>query len=1012
MTGGFFKWCLSVFLYLSFCHQGLVLSQNPQLYINEFQASNVSSVTNPLNGEYSDWIELYNAGTTNIEIGGYFLTDDPLEPQKWEVPFEKTLLPGEYIVFWADDIDEYVHTSFKLSRSGEFIGVYDHKGEVIDSLSFGYQEDDISYGRIPGDLQQWAYFDQVTPGMANAHHYFAGKTEDPAFSINGGFYKGSQPVSIFSTDPGIRIYYTLNGEVPDTTDRLYTEPLVMDSTTALRIRAFEKGKLPGNIITRTYFIEEQVNLPFISLTTEPKNLFDDSLGIYVIGTNGIPGYCTDTPMNVNRDWERPVNVELYDVNGNAELNQRAGLKIFGGCSRTRYSLKSLALYARGDYGKGSFDCQLFKDKPIYSFESFILRTSGDDVVHTMFRDAMGQTVVKETDIDRQAYRPAAVFINGQYWGIHNIREKINEHYVTGNYGVDPDEVNLIKGSRDEDHHAMHGSAGHYDDLIQYVKHQHLEEDRIYQHVTTRMDINNYIDYQIAEIYMSATDWPVNNIKYWRADSGPYDKWRWVIYDLDNCFFPYLIDRNTLDMATDPWCDCTWPNPPGSTLLFRRLLVNETFRNEFIQRYAWHMNTTFQPDRIKHIIDSMKALIEPEIPRHIERWGGQIVPDPEFWIRPFFNSMEEWEKNIEDMKYFVERRWEHARKHVMDYFNLTGDMVTISIISEDQQAGIIKVNSQRLPGKSHTGDYFPGIPIKIKAIASLGYEFNHWEQHTNQSGIRRTYDQTVEFTPDVDILLRAHFKRIDKFESPLMINEINYHPADDPDPGDWVEFYNTRNGIIDLTGWVFMDGNPDHVYSFPSGHEIGPGEFLVLCRDIAAFREVFPEVNNCTGNLGFGLSNGGEVIRLYGPQGELVDFVDYDDALPWPEEADGSGATLELISPELDNNLPESWEASHGNGTPGRQNFSNSIEISVLHQNYPNPFSSSTTISFTLANPGFVNLKITDTMGRVVATLAEGKKELTFYEINWDPGYLPSGIYFCTMMFNNEIIDTKKLIIIN
>ncbi len=982
-------------------------SQSPSLLINEIQASNVSTIRNPIFFDYTDWFELYNPSDTGVMIRGYFLTDDPDDPKKWEIQLDSTIHPGGYMLFWADDYDAAIHTNFKLSRSGDFLGLYDPDGNVVDSIHFGYQEDDISYGRILNDLQAWAYFDVVTPGSANPEVYFGDRSEDPSFSIRGGFYSGPQTVILTVIDPAADIYYTLDGTPPDSLDRIYSIPIRIDSTTSLRVRTYTYGKLPGNIITQTYFIDEPVNLPFISLVTDPANLFDNEIGIYVIGTNGVPGYCSDSPHNLNQDWERPVNVEIYDTDGRSEINQQAGIKIYGGCSRTRYPQKSFALYARGIYGKGSFDYQLFKDKPIYSFESFILRSSADDVVYTMFKDGMGQTILDGMDIDRQAYRPTVVFINGQYWGIHNMREKISEHYVAGNYNIDPDEVNLLERNPENPSNVIAGSADHYNNLLHYVMATDVTTDEAYQYISRQMDINNYIDYQIAEIFLSANDWPGNNIKFWRANSGQYDKWRWIIFDLDNCFF--YIDRNTLELATEPDCNCNWPNPPWSTRLFRRLLQNETFRNEFIQRYAWHMNTTFLPDRVYHIMDSLKANIEPEIPRHIERWGGQLVPNPESWIRPTFNSLEEWEGHINYQKRFIAERKGPATQHVLNYFGLPGT-VNISIYSDQPEAGLIKINKQVIPGSSHSGDYFMDIPLIIKAIPAIGYAFSHWEYTSSGRGTQQVNSPVLDIVPTEELSLVAYFEITHEVDPLVVINEINYHSGEESNPGDWVELYNRRDEIIDLSGWTFLDENDDHVFTFSSGSEIGPQSYLVICEDIYSFRQVFKEVNNVVGDLGFGLNNGGEVLRLYRPGYILVDSVHYDDETPWPEEPDGNGPTLELLNPSLDNNLAENWKASYELGTPGRQNFANTIQEHSLAQNYPNPTSSFTRIPFSIVKPGLVSIKVFDIFGREISTLVNAFKEVSSYEVEWDTISLPQGVYLYVMSVDHREVECRKIVI--
>jgi hypothetical protein len=1003
----------SKFLILFFLLTGYQTSlsgQPAELYINEFMASNVTFMLSDVYEEYADWIEIYNGGDNEVNLNGYYLTDNLADSAKYWIHHDIILAPGEYIVFWADGQDDYLHTNFKLGRKGEFIGIYDDQFNVIDSLSYGFQENDVSYGRRVDDLQTWVIYDVPTPGYQNHSEFVTGKSLTPEFSISGGYYSGSQTIYLSSPTPDAEIYYSLDGTPPNRKDSLYTSPITIDTTHAIRVRAYENSKLPSDILTQTYLIDEEINLPVVSIATDPMNFFDDSLGIYVIGTNGVPGYCSDVPHNTNMDWERPVNVELYDIHGNVEINQRAGIKIFGGCSRTRYPHKSLALYARGVYGKGSFDEQLFDQKPIYEFESFILRASGDDCISTLFRDALGQAViVGETDIDWQAYRPSVVFLNGQYWGIYNIREKLTEHYPAGNYNIDSEEINIVRGSRGTG--VQHGSSDDYLEMMDHIENMNMDADIMYQYINNKIDINNFIDYQITEIYYAQSDWPRGNIKFWRANSGKYDRWRWILYDLDGCFRSWRINHNTIELATDPWCNCTWPNPPYSTLLFRKLLENEDFKNEFIQRYAWHMNTTFQENRIIHIIDSMQENIAPEIPRHIEKWGGQIVPYPESWMRPIFTSVQEWEEYVDEMRYFANERRPYATEHVIHYFNLERDMMTLTVSSANPEAGILKINNQLIESNFHRGQYFKNVPFTVRAMSHLGYKFSHWEYTEGSRVTEKVRNAEMVIDNHVNINMVAHFEPVTEYDPCVIINEINYHSSPDFDPGDWIELFNNKNESVDLTGWTLKDDNDENIFIFPDGMDIRPYGYLVICEDVTTFRELFPEVEDPIGNTDFGLGNGGDAVRMFAPDGSLQDVVYFDDSDPWPIPPDGEGPTLELLHPDYDNQFAESWTFSTGHGSPGKSNQIDNNTENLLSQNYPNPVSNSTIIPYQLFTPGFVIIRIYDSYGRIVNIVVREQQEPSVYEVRFDIGDLDTGIYYYTMTVNNVFVDTKRMVVI-
>lgn len=1075
----------------SFTTQVLQLLPTSQsIRINELMADNAVTISSE-NDEFPDWIELLNIGNSAANLGGWYLSDDPDNPFKWEIPVNTILQADEFLLIWADGLSTGLHTSFKLDREGETIVLSDPDGSLVDSVSYPSLLTDVSHGRNPGYMDQWVFYSNPTPGSQNGSVYYQGICPQPLCNISGGFHSGNQNLQLASELDGVQIRYTLDGTPPVESSELYTDAILLEETTPVRMRVYKTGFLPSPTLTQTYFINEPVNLPVISLVTDPDNFFDDQIGIYVIGTNGVSGYCSSIPMNVNQDWERPVNIELFETDGTVGLNQQAGVKIFGGCSRTRYPQKSLGFYARGIYGEGSFDYQLFPHKPIESFETFILRTSADDQVTTLFRDALAQSVVAEIDIDGQAYRPVVVYINGEYWGIHNMREKLNEHYPAGNYNLDSETVDILKRDPHYNGNIISGSADHYLNMLDYLDGHSMADPGSYNYIGTQMNVNEFINYQITEIYLATDDWPGNNIKYWRSDTEPYTTWRWMMYDMDWTFtYP---DKNELALATEIDCGCSWPNPPWSTYLFRKLLENAEFTAEFLQRHSLYVNTIFQPDRLIHFIDSLQAQIAPEIPRHIERWGGQLVPDPESWISPTFASVEEWESNVEVMRTFAGSRAPYANQHLLEYFGLPG-MAELTMNLADPETGILKILGREVED-GFSGEFFRDVPVRVTIQPNAGFQFDHWQISgmlstsselipagslwaysdtgdnlgSSWSGIG--YDDSgwptgpaelgygdgdettvVGYGPDANnkyvttyfrhsfpvedpdsyheltarivrddgavlYLNGVEFARSNMDQGPvyydtwasdyvsgqdesawyiypadpgllvpgdnilaveihqanagssdisfnlilsgtslsegeqetspdqelsltlsgdleltavftgepvptgqlIVFNEINYNSAPEYDTEDWVELINISGYPLDLSGWEFRDSEDAHVFEFRGSEIIQPDDYIVLCRDTTAFRSYHPDMDEVIGNFSFGLSGGGELIRLYDGTGQLQDNVTYSDSAPWPAEADGNGATLELVNPLLNGDLPENWRASTGYGTPGAVN---------------------------------------------------------------------------------------------
>lgn len=999
-----------------------IKAQISDVYINEVLASNVSGIQDDLN-DHPDWIEIYNSGTSPVNLGGYTLTDDKNDISQWTIP-SYSLEPESYLYIFASgrniqkssDSESSMHTNFKLNDGGEFIGLYDGTGQVVDSLTFTKQRPDISYGRSSAEPGQWGFFDSPTPGSEN-ETAFTVYTEKPQFSIIGGFYTGSQSLTLSTASEQGNIYYTTDGTLPETTSAMYSGPIAIDTTMAIRAYAVEEGKEPSEIVTQTYFIDEEINMPFISLVTDPDHLFSDETGIYVTGTNGTRGSCDNVIRNVNRDWERPVNIEFYEPGGELGLNQVAGIKIFGGCSRTRFPQKSFALFARSQYGDGTFEHQIFPDKPIGEFEAFLLRSAADDQQRTFMRDPLTQEVLIEyTDLEYQAYRPAVVFINGEYWGIHNVREKFNEHYFTGNFDVDPEDVNILEGNAS----VVHGSGNDYLDMLDYIESNDMDDASNYEYVKTQMDVSQFIDYEISNIYLAEVDWPGNNIKFWKANTGKYTRWRWLNYDRDQCFMEHRIEENTLDLATDP-NGSGWPNPSWSTLLLRELLESDDFRNHFIQLYAYHLSLTFQPDRLIEHIDTFENRLAPEIPRHTNRWGGQKDPDSqETWQLPTFESLAEWQSYVEEMRLFSKERPPYAIQHIMDKFGVTA-MDSLFVEKNIANSGTIKLYGREIPDSGYHGDYFRDIPTKLKALPAYGYRFSHWEVST--AGDTKTYtEQEIDITLQEDMALIAHFEKNMNIDEPLVIiNEINYHALNDYDAGDWLELYNRSDEIINMTGWYLKDSNEENFYYFEDGFELVPNGYIVICENVALFDSELPDINNRTGDLGFKLSNGGEVIRLYAPDGALVDSVLYDDDIPWPTKPDGSGLTLELIDPDLENDLPENWRASAAlHGTPGKENSEPEESLTTftisgkdqgkLHQNYPNPFDSYTTIVYTLPENGHASIRIYNMVGQQIAAPVNQYRSAGTYSTEFHAGNLAKGIYIYTLHIDGNPVETRKMIV--
>jgi hypothetical protein len=986
------------------------------LCINEILASNTTYFAG--NVKCVDLIEIHNIGSNSLELGGCFLTDDKKNVTKWEIPATTIISANGYSIFYADGLNNSLHTSFKLNTEGGFIGIYDRLGAVIDSFSYKCQANNISYGRSDANSSQFGYFQTPTPRAVNGNISYTMMLEKPVFSITGGFYAAAQTVNI-TAEPEATIRYTTNGAEPTATSNIYTNAITVNSTMCLRAVVFQAGVLTSYCNTQTYFINVYKTLPVISISTDPDNLFSNQTGIYVIGTNGIQAGCSSTRMNLNQDWERPVNIELYDENGKVCLNQGAGVKIFGGCSRQRFPIKSLEVFARKEYGNGSFDYKIFESEKITSFESFLIRSSSDDQQYTMFRDGLGQTLVDGVKAENQAYQPAVVYINGQYWGIQNLREKYNEAYFEEHYGIAEDNLNMVENNPANSINTKIGSASSYISMLSYLR-SHSTEKNIYDYMNSQMDIESYIDYMASQIYLGADDWPGNNIRYWKANTGRYNRWRWVFYDMDQVVMLNNSRWNSMLLATTPYGG-SWPNPAWSVELFKNLLKSDRFKYEFIQRITYFMNTSFSTEKILRTIDSLQNKIIDEMPDHIERWGGQLVNDPrrESWILPIPGTIEKWEENVTIMRTFAIDRPDTAINMLQRFFKLA-DTVNITVSSNNSSFGHLYMGPKLITTDVHRGVYFSKIPMVLNAKPKPGYRLARWEVTPEGSSMQLFDTCQISFAPTKNTSFNAIFEPYNIEGPSVIINEINYNSANDKQSGDWFELYNRVDDALDISGWIINDENYKHTFEIPENIVISPYGYYVLCQNSDLFDKQFPGIKNRIGDFTFGLGNGNDVIKLYDHEMTFIDSVRYSDNLPWPQLADGHGRTLALTSPEKDNDLPGSWSDLY-KITPADTNilksedplfvFDKANSNAWLQQNYPNPCDYVTNISFGLNTYSHVSLTIHDLYGRRIKTTINENIAPGTYKMVLDVASLTSGTYFYTLRIDNKPFKSMKMMII-
>ncbi len=984
------------FLTVLFC---LFSSANfAQVVINEVVASNGSGLLDE-DGDFPDWIELHNIGGDYFNLNGFGISDDPDELFKYVLP-ELIIEPDSFVVIFANDKNKLVdstgsvHVNFKLSASGETVFLTNSGGAIVDSLKFQELVTDHSYGRSSADLNSYFIFDTPTPGSSNPVSGFNESLEKPTVTVKGGTYTGSVEVVLENTDLADKVYFTTDGTDPTLSSTLFGESArTFTETTVLKLRTIEEGKLSSDIEVESYLIDTNHTLPVISLVTDPDYFFDEEEGIYV---------------HFEEDIEVPVHIEFFEENGDLAFKAHAGTRIYGAYSR-RWDQKSLVIYFRGEYGISELDYELFEEKNIETFQSFVLRNAGNDFAAAHIRDATASTIIEnELSLDYQAYRPSSVYINGEYWGILNIREKISEHYIASNHpSVDPDSIDLIDVL--EEPRAINGSVDDYLQFLEDLENTDVTNQEEYEAVTAQIDLENYIDYMTVQIFYANTDWPGNNVKAWKEKS-PDGKWRWLLYDLEHGFNLYSGDGDyNLDMiahTTTP-TGTTYSNSPWATFIFRKLLENEGFKEQFSLRMNDLINTVFQEEQMISVIDSIAAGVEAEIPAHEERWGMLSCP----WWDPNCTPQSPFLDQVEDMRHFARNRQGYMIDHIRTAWRLRGpEVLTVDVSGKNQ--GSVMVN--RVIPKTYpwSGQYFTRIDIPVTAIPKFGYKFTGW------TGDVISTDSVIYVQAEDSVF--ANFEPTTGVTSDIVINEIMYNAPEDADSEDWIELYNSTASTIDLSGWVVKDEDDSHIFEFESGTSIESGGYLVVAQDQEAFNQFYSGIEPLFGDLGFGLAGGSDQVRLFNADGELVDVVAYEDESPWPAGADGSGYSIELTSSASDNLVPSNWAASATEGgTPGSSNstlVSNEEEDKnvphaiKLEQNYPNPFNPGTRIEFELPERMNVRLTVYDILGRQVAELQNEVKAAGSYSVYWDASAQASGMYIYKLEAGGQLFVKKMLLI--
>ncbi|MGN0280980.1 MAG: CotH kinase family protein [Prevotella sp.] len=686
-----------------------------QLVINEIMQSNIDCIMDDINEFPDSWVELYNGGSSTINLSQYSIGDTENSAEAWKLP-NSTIAPGAYALIYCDKEEQGFHTPFRL-ESGKGCAVYlFENNQLVDKIE-GLKKQpapNIAYGRKNDGSDTWGYMATPTPKAANCGETLKDLLGEPVFSRNGCVMENGSSFSLQLSLPDAsttaEIRYTLDGSEPTRTNYLYSTPIQISKTTIVRAKLFAEGMLSPRSTTQSYiFFPREVTLPVISIVTDSKYFYDDKMGIYVDGTY------SSQQKNYEYDWRRPINLEIFfDKDKKSQLNQLCETRIMGGATRSS-ALKSLAIYANKRFGEKRFDYEFFPDQRpgVTDFKSLALRNAGNDFDYLYMRDAIIQrTAASYIDIDWQAWRPAIVYINGEYKGMLNIRERSNEDNIYTNYdGLE--DIDMFENWWE----LKSGTWDHYNAFKTfYNEHGHTMTE-----YEKWMDTQEFLNLMLVNLFFNNRDFPGNNIVMWRPRTED-GRWRWIMKDTDFGLGLYGTqpDYNTIAWVNNHDYDpnTSWANDWEHTRLFRRLMEDDDFKREFIDRAAIYMGDFLNERGTRAIWDPMYEMIKYEYPNH------RYIYNP-WWPN--------YDEELANARKFIANRSDYFYKYVAEYYGVgTPTQLTVNTALTDDERNIIDVsmNGVKLSEALFNGKFYAN---RVLTLSSESNRVKGWKVAITTNG---------------------------------------------------------------------------------------------------------------------------------------------------------------------------------------------------------------------------------------------------------------------------------------
>jgi hypothetical protein len=843
----------------------------------------------------------------------------------------------------------------------------------------------------------------------------------PSSDQISGVYQTDVTLTLTHETPGVTIFYTLNGNDPTPTDFVYTDPILLQNRAGdpnsystiptnpsltypigtyttnrandrgwlppfsevykinvIRYRAYKPGFAPSEIVTQTFMIDplgaDRYGFPILSLVVDSTDLFSAESGIYVYGNHPDGNY-----NNKGVAWERIANLELFDENGSLVLDHKVRSRMHGGGTRTS-AKKNFRIYAE-EGAVTNFDFDFFENYALAQYKRIIIRAGGHSP-SCFPRDDLANMITEGLSVDQQHVKHIILFINGEYWGIHTIKERADNYFLQNKHGLDDNDITILDQEYDIQGSGSEVDAAEMESLEDFIVANDMTLDNSYQYVLEKIDVDNYIDYMCSEIFLSNADWVYSNVMVWRK-TGPFDptkpkpddgRFRWILYDFDGAFGgdcdQVLYALNTLNAAT-----VASGLYESYTRVFRGLLENNTFRKKFVNRMADLLNSQFRSNRVNEKINEIYDALTPSMLENVERWRYPSTATT-LYTRQFETpSLTQWNLNFYGLHIFANRRPRKIRDHMMIKWGYPdSSLVTVNV--NDPSMGMVQVNSilinENLAAVNPVvypwnGYYINTVELPITAVAKPGYRFVEWQE----SGITT---ESILWNPNGDSTFTAVFE-IDDTYQPILINELmasnsSYLKDNFDDYDDWLELFNPNQKEINLSGCKFMWSS--FTWTIPNGTTIPANGYLIFWFDAEAYQGD----NHTIGKL----TNVVSTIQLLSADGSVIDSFTYPSTstnYSFGRYPNGSSTFLVFESP-----------------TPlGTNNSSGFNEFSQTSLTvYPNPTAG--------------NLYLSKLSDFTIYDL-NGKKQGTYFNQKFvDVSHLDNGIYLLITTEN----ETQKIII--